>query len=119
MGVTEGADFKLGHYPDFMVSYCLLHNADSSWYCKRRFGGEPMKFKVTMKDPDSVGDAISDAVTVDLNKIEGLDRDDRDALFDTRQAAAQKVASKWFRYGEYLTVEIDTDAGTATVLPAQ
>lgn len=74
-----------------------------------------MKFKVTMKDPDTLHDAISDAVTEDLKQVDGLDDADREALFHTRREAASKVASKWFRYGEYLTVEIDTDAKTATV----
>lgn len=74
-----------------------------------------MKFKVTMKDPDTLQDAISDAVTADLEKINGLDPEDRKALFDTRQQTVANIASQWFRYGEYVTIEIDTDAKTATV----
>lgn len=76
-----------------------------------------MKFKVTMKDPDTLHDAIAEAVKEDLEKIEGLDANDREALSENRQVAALAVASKWFKYGEYLTVEIDTDAQTATVCP--
>lgn len=76
-----------------------------------------MKFKVTMKDPDTLHDAIEDAVKEDLEKIAGLDADDREALTEKRQEAARAVASKWFKYGEYLTVEIDTEAQTATVCP--
>lgn len=74
-----------------------------------------MKFKVTMKDPDTLGDAISDAVIADLRTIEGLDDEDRKTLFDQRREAVSKITSKWFEYGEYLTIEIDTDAQTATV----
>lgn len=72
-----------------------------------------------MKDPDILGDAIDDAVQEDLNKIEGLDDDDRKALFDIRREAVVEIAAKWFRYGEYLSVEIDTVAGTAVVCPAR
>lgn len=46
-----------------------------------------MKFKVTMKDPDTLGDAITVAVRAEIAKIEGLDADDREALFDNRQEA--------------------------------
>jgi len=76
-----------------------------------------MKFKVTMKDPDTLGDAIDQAVRAELKKIEGLDEEDRDALFDHRRDAMSDITSKWFEYGEYLTVEIDTDAKTAIVIP--
>ncbi len=75
-----------------------------------------MKFRVTMKDPDTLSDAISDAVTDELKKIEGLDADDREALFEERHNAVREVASKWFEYGEYVTIEIDTDDNTATVI---
>lgn len=78
-----------------------------------------MKFTVTMKDPDTLGDAIDEAVRADIAKIEGLNADDREALFKTRREGVGKITSKWFRYGEYLTVEIDTEAQTATVRPAQ
>lgn len=78
-----------------------------------------MKFKVTMKNPDAVGDAISDAVRDDLNNIPHItDEEERDALQDSREEKLKKFCSQWFKYGEYLTVEIDTEAGTATVLKA-
>lgn len=77
-----------------------------------------MLIKVTMKDPDTLQDAIAEAVTAELQATPGLDDDDREALFDKRQERAATVASKWFKFGEYLTVEIDTEAKTATVCPA-
>jgi hypothetical protein len=75
-----------------------------------------MKFTVTMKDPDTLHDAIKDAVEEDLAKIEGLDDGDREALAERREEITRGIASTWFRYGEYLSVEIDTDAMTCTVL---
>lgn len=77
-----------------------------------------MKIKVTMKDPDTLDDAIDDAVRTDIARIDGLDKNDREALFEGRREKIGELAAKWFKYGEYLSVEIDTEAGTATVLAA-
>lgn len=77
-----------------------------------------MKIKVTMKDPDTLGDAVDDAVRTEIARIDGLDAADREALFEGRREKVGELAAKWFKWGEYLSVEIDTDAGTATVLPA-
>ena len=77
-----------------------------------------MKFKVTMKDPDTLGDAINDAVMAEVEAIPGLEtQEERQRVVELREDAARKLCQKWFEYGEYLTVEIDTDAGTATVVP--
>lgn len=78
-----------------------------------------MKFKVTMKDPDTLGDAIDEAVCADIAKIPGLDGEDREALYENRREAVSKITSKWFQCGEYLAVEIDTDARTITVCDAK
>lgn len=74
-----------------------------------------MKFKVTMKDPDTLHDAIRDAIKKDLKEYGVTDKDEQEALQEIRAEKIGKLTSKWFEYGEYLTVEIDTDAGTATV----
>jgi uncharacterized protein YggE len=75
-----------------------------------------MKFTVTMKDPDTLHDAIDEAVTEDVAKMEGLDEDERQAVIDARKEKVQELCNKWFEYGEYLRVEIDTEAKTCTVL---
>lgn len=75
-----------------------------------------MKFIVTMKDPDTLDDSISDAIDKTLLGV--VDKDERGAVKAVRCAKVRAVADTWFRYGEYLSVEIDTDAGTATVLKA-
>ena len=75
-----------------------------------------MKFRVTMKDPDSLSDAIDDAIKEELKSVSGLSNEEREYLFDGRHDAVYKDAGQWFKYGEYLTVEIDTDAGTAIVV---
>lgn len=69
-----------------------------------------MKIRVTMKSPDALSDAISDCISnnfADLDKFEKADK--RDELYS--------ACSHVFQYGEYLTVEIDTETGDAVVIP--
>ena len=68
-----------------------------------------------MKDPDTLHDAIADAVHADTESI--TDEDERTAVKEVRSDKFRAVARKWFKWGEYLTVEIDTDAQTCTVVP--
>lgn len=75
-----------------------------------------MKFKVYMKDPDVLHDGIDEAIDAEL-KASGLPDDEQEALREIRHEKAADVASKWFEYGEYLTVEIDTDTETIRVVP--
>lgn len=73
-----------------------------------------MKFKVSMKDPDTLHDAITDAIKE--MKFPDLSGDEAELVRDKRNEEVSALCSKWFEYGEYLTVEIDTDAGTCTVV---
>lgn len=72
-----------------------------------------MKFKVMMQDPGCVYDAAIDAVK---RSLRGMPSDDAEVLKKVRIKKALEVASKWFDHGDYLTVEIDTDAGTCVVM---
>lgn len=74
-----------------------------------------MKFTVTMKDPDTLHDAITEAVKRSLADL-GLDEDELEPLIEKRHEKVSDACSKWFEYGEYLRVEVDTEAGTCTVL---
>lgn len=75
------------------------------------------KFQVTMKDPDKLHDACQEAVKAELEGIEGIDSAEKEALLDARyEKLSAYCCSKWFEWGEYLTVEIDTEAGTCTVV---
>lgn len=74
-----------------------------------------VKFKVTMKDPDTLHECIRDAVAETVKNVEA--EDEAAALVEVREERCRKVAAKWFKYGEYLTVEIDTDSGTCVVVP--
>lgn len=72
-----------------------------------------MKFKVTMKCPDSLDTAIEEACT---DEIGGPDiSEEHDIAFDELFRKTNRLCEKWFRYGEYITVEIDTEEGTCVV----
>lgn len=75
-----------------------------------------MKFKVHMKDPDTLHDAIKAAVREELNKTD-LPEDEKELLEESRQEKISDICRKWFEYGEYLTVEIDTEQETCAVVP--
>lgn len=75
-----------------------------------------MKFRVQMKDPDTLHDAINAAVAEDVNPLSN-DADEREAVAAVRRERIGKLCAKWFEYGEYLCVEIDTEAGTCVVVP--
>lgn len=75
-----------------------------------------MKFRVEMKDPDTLYDAIREAVKKELAAQNITDKDEVESLSDLRYNREAKVCAKWFRYQEYLAVDIDTDACTCTVV---
>lgn len=75
-----------------------------------------MIFKVYMKDSDVLYDAIEEALDEEL-KTSGLSEDEQEAIRELRHEKAAEVASTWFEYSEYLTVEIDTEKETIRVVP--
>lgn len=80
-----------------------------------------MKIRVSLKDPDSMHDAVEDAVRADIKETtDGLSQKERDYLLDERVGPVQgEITARWMPYGEYLYVEFDTDTWTATVLSAK
>lgn len=76
-----------------------------------------MKIKVTMKDPDTMYDAVQNAVIQELVAI-GMPNDEFERMVELRSEKLRAKMRKWFEYGEYLTVEFDTETMTATVLDA-
>jgi len=73
-----------------------------------------MKFSVTFKDPDGPADCVDEAVRKEIAAM-GLTGDEADAVFELRREKVSTQIAKWFDYGEYVTIDIDTDADTATV----
>lgn len=74
-----------------------------------------MKIRVTLKDPDGFYDCVRDAVKADIAKISGLDDEERESMLDARVMKVNDVLGRWVEYGEYVDIEFDTDAKTATV----
>lgn len=75
-----------------------------------------MKFTITFKDPDGVSDCVSEAARESLAGLKTLSARERESLEESRSDALRDAIRPWVEYGEYLEVEFDTDAGTATVV---
>lgn len=78
-----------------------------------------MKFRVQFKDPDALGDQIDEAARNDTESLLLLDADERDEVRKMRAFKFSKLCTQWFEHGEYLTVEIDTEAQTCVVVPVK
>jgi hypothetical protein len=76
-----------------------------------------MKFRVTFKDPDGPYDDITEAATQQVKAIQGIDEEERESLIESKREKLASFARKWLDCGEYVTIEFDTDAGTAVVVP--
>lgn len=72
-----------------------------------------MKFQITLKDPDGIYDAVKAAV--ESNKPANLGELEN-TWIDLKMDGLFTTLNRWFEYGEYVTIEIDTDLMTATVL---
>lgn len=77
-----------------------------------------MNFRMMMKTPDCLDDAIEDAVGSMLFDFEGDEEAQEDKRIELTEEA-KDFAEKWVKWGEYVTIEFDTEAGTAVVLPAE
>ncbi len=67
-----------------------------------------MTFQVTFKTPDAVLDAVSEAVSREYPDLP-------DEEWTEKRDEILRVTDRFTRYGEYVTIEFDTEAGTATV----
>lgn len=75
------------------------------------------KFCITFKDPDGVFEDVRDEVQRQVEEFETkLIEDEIDTLAEERTENLNSFLKTWVKWGEYLTVEFDTDAKTATVV---
>ncbi len=72
------------------------------------------KFRVTFKTPDALDEPTREAGTEMARQRSG--NDDENACYWA--ASLREFASKWVKYGEYVTIEFDYNMGTATVVPS-
>lgn len=75
-----------------------------------------MKFNITMKDPDGVYDSVTEAAKESVKDMKITDLDDADDILETRTDSLMEIIGEWFKYGEYLTVEVDTETKTIKVV---
>jgi hypothetical protein len=75
-----------------------------------------MKFQISFKDPDGVSDSIQEAINNDLPK--DLDENEFEELTESRKMLIEESTKRWIKWGEYVTIEIDTEKNTCVVVPA-
>lgn len=73
-----------------------------------------MKIRVTFKTPDAIDSAARELAIAEVGEHQD-DREDIERMSDEYESAKKKL-QKWISGGEYLTVEFDLDAMTATVI---
>lgn len=75
-----------------------------------------MKIQVTFKDPDTAHDAVEDEFKPPY-EVQGLtDLDEIKQVIEVRKEKAHEVVNSFMKYGEYITIEFDAEARTATVV---
>jgi hypothetical protein len=74
-----------------------------------------MKFTVTMKDPDGFSFSVEDAVKDSIRDLKLSERE-LAAVEEERTEELNEKLRRWFEYGEYVRIEVDTEAMTATVV---
>lgn len=78
-----------------------------------------MKIYVTMKDPDTLSEAIMDGFDVLVRELmadAGLTKEEAEIVAEHRSEKMRQFAGKFFKWGEYLTVELDDTLETAKVV---
>ena len=78
-----------------------------------------MKMRVTFKDPDVLADALYDIekdIERGLAKTLNFSEADASAEAIERMIPMHDLVKKFIRYGEYITIDFDTETNTATVI---
>jgi hypothetical protein len=73
-----------------------------------------MKIEITFKDPDGVFEAVRKAAKESMDGLP-LTIDEMESIAEGREGDIRRHLSTWVEYGEYLTVEFDTESKTARV----
>lgn len=75
-----------------------------------------MKIRIYLKDPDTLYDAISDSVE---NIQTGLSAEATEKIKEAHKEEYIELSRTWFEYGEYVMLEMDTEAKTCIVIPVK
>jgi len=77
-----------------------------------------MKLQITLKDPDGVSQCIQEAAAKEIKAVCGITERERENLIKSRSRLIAESCRPWIAYIKFVTIEIDTDAGTAVVCKA-
>lgn len=75
-----------------------------------------MKIRITLKDPDGFYESVREAVEKSLEALTDLGADEKESLFEHRVEKVWEQLEPWVEYQEYVTLEFDTEKGTAEVV---
>lgn len=78
-----------------------------------------MKLQITFKNPDGVADSIADAIhfeSMENTDFLMLSEQEQEEIKENKRKELLEQISPWVEYGEYVTIEINTDDNTAKVL---
>lgn len=79
-----------------------------------------MKISIYMKTPDAVDNAVHDALDMKYDAVDGIivnTNDPRESMeYQEDKESISNLCKKWFEWGECVKLELDTDAGTMTVV---
>lgn len=79
-----------------------------------------MKIRITLKDPDGVYECVKDAVEAELRRVKPtVSGANYDRIVEANLEDTFLALNRWVEYQEYVTVEIDLEAGTAVVVPVK
>lgn len=76
-----------------------------------------MKFRITVQDPDGIGDDVQRAIESKMADVQGLDADELVQLRGNRQVDVWEVLGQFISDEDTLVLELDTDKETARVVP--
>lgn len=81
-----------------------------------------MKINITMKTPDALYEAAQEyanRMAEDKDNVKEIEDEyggDKNYYIQTQHELFEQIANKWFKYGEYVTLEIDTEEETCVIM---
>lgn len=75
-----------------------------------------MKIIMHLKDPDGVYESIREEAESQVSQMTGLRQNEKESIIENRHEEISERLQKWIQYGEYITIEFDTEENTATVI---
>jgi hypothetical protein len=76
-----------------------------------------MIIHLTMKTPNALDYACQEAAEAEAERLHGSDNATAEDAIEDIRMNLHDYCAKWFEYGEYVRLEIDTEQGTCVVIP--